>query len=130
MFVITGGSYPAEVIPGGGVGRKLFSPMTPLTRAMGFDPSKAKCSAEEKKAESQARAEGTRNRQALIDSLLELITGVATDSDVLREARACGVFFPEGKQLVDRIESIYGDKPEVLKTVLPSAILAAVDRLL
>jgi hypothetical protein len=97
---------------------------------MGFDPNKAKYSAEEKRADSQARAEGARNRQALIDALVELITNPATDSDVLREARAAWVFFPEGRQLVDRIEAIYGDKPEVLKTVLLSAILAAIDRLL
>jgi hypothetical protein len=39
-------------------------------------------------------------------------------------------FLPEGRQLVDRIEAINGDNPEVLKTVLLSAILAAIDRLL
>jgi hypothetical protein len=48
---------------------------------------------------------------------------------MLREARACWMYFQEGKQLVDRIEAIYSDKPEVLKTVLLSAILTAIDRL-
>jgi len=97
---------------------------------MGFDPSKAKYSAEEKKADSQARAEGKRSRQAFIDSLIELVTAPETDSDVIHEARSAWLWFPEGKQLVDRIQAVYGDKPEVLKTVLLSAILAAVDRLL
>jgi hypothetical protein len=96
---------------------------------MGFDPSKAKYSAEEKKADSKARAERARNRQALIDALVGFITNPATDWDVLREARAAWVFFPEGRQLVDRIEAIYRDKPEVLKTVLLSPILAAVEKL-
>jgi hypothetical protein len=81
-------------------------------------------------ADSQTRAEGARNRQAFIDSLLDLIIDPATDSDVLREARAAWLWFPGGKQLVDRIQAVYGDKPEVLKTVLLSAILAAVCRVL
>jgi hypothetical protein len=104
--------------------------MTRLTKAMGFDPSKAKYSAEEKRADSRARAEGKRKRQAFIDSLVDLVTSPETDSDVLREARAAWLWFPEGKQLVDRIQAVYGDKPEVLKTVLLSSILAAIDRLL
>jgi hypothetical protein len=97
---------------------------------MGFDLNKAKYSAEEKKADSQAPAEGARNRQAFIDSLLDLVTSPETDSDVIREARAAWLWFPEGKQLADRIESVYSEKPEVLKTVLLSSILAAIDRLL
>jgi hypothetical protein len=46
---------------------------------VGFDPSKAKYSAEEKKADSKARAERARNRQALIDALVGFITNPATD---------------------------------------------------
>jgi hypothetical protein len=65
---------------------------------------------EEKKADSQARAEGARNRQAFIDSLLDLVTSPETDSDVIREARAAWLWFPEGKQLADRIESVYSEK--------------------
>jgi len=97
---------------------------------MGFDPYRCKMTAEERAEEPRARAEGSRNRQAFIDSLLDLFTDPATDSDVLREARACWMYFPEGEQLVDRIETIYSDKPEVLKTVPLSAILAILDRLL
>jgi hypothetical protein len=94
---------------------------------MGFDPSKCRMTAEEKRADSQAKAEGVRNRRAFIDSLLNLIAAPETDSDVIHEARSAWLWFPEGKQLVDRIQAVYGDKPEVLKTVLLSSILAAIE---
>jgi hypothetical protein len=85
--------------------------------------------AAEKAEESRARAEGKRNRQRFIDSLLELVTDPETDSAVLREARAAWLWFPEGKQLVDRIQAVYKDQPEVCKTVMLSAIIAILDRL-
>jgi hypothetical protein len=55
------------------------------------------------RADAQARAEGTRNRQRLIDALSDIMTSDANDSDTLRELSACWLYFPQGRDLVDRI---------------------------
>jgi hypothetical protein len=55
------------------------------------------------RADAQARAEGTRNRQRLIDALSDIMTSDAIDSDTLRELSACWLYFPQGRDLVDRI---------------------------
>ena len=63
---------------------------------MGFDPNSCKMTPEEKAEESRARAEGTRNRQAFIDSLLDLINRFRNRFG--RSARSSGVpdFLPGG----------------------------------
>jgi len=50
----------------------------------------------------------------------------------LNEIRACWLYFPEGKKLVDRIEAIYSEpkQAELRKAVLLSAIIAVLERLL
>jgi hypothetical protein len=80
--------------------------------------------------DQKAQAEGKRNRQTLIDALTDVLTGPEIDSTTLNEIRACWLWFPEGKKLVDRIEAIYSDKPELRKAVLLSAIVAMLERLI
>jgi hypothetical protein len=80
--------------------------------------------------DQQAQEEGKRNRQILIDALTDVLTGPEIDSTTLNEIRACWLWFPEGKKLVDRIEAIYSDKPELKKAVLLSAIIAMLERLI
>jgi hypothetical protein len=80
--------------------------------------------------DQQAQASGKRNRQRLIDALTDVLTGPEIDSTTLNEIRACWLWFPEGKQLVDRIEATYSDKPELKKAVLLSAIVAMRERLI
>jgi hypothetical protein len=58
------------------------------------------------------------------------MTGPEIDSSTLSELRACWLYFPEGKKMVDRIEAIYSDKQDLRKAVLLSAIIAVLERLL
>jgi hypothetical protein len=97
---------------------------------MGFDPSKGRMTQQEKAEDARARAEGKRNRQTLIDALTDILTGPEIDSSTLSELRACWLYFPEGKKMVDQIEAIYSDKPELRKAVLLSAIIAILNRLI
>src|SRR5258708_39472929 len=100
---------------------------------MGLDTSKSKTSPEELKANARAKVAGKKNRQAFINELTDLITreDSPVDSVTLTELRACWIYFPLGKDLVDRIERLYSDKKqeEVKKVVLLSAILAYIERL-
>jgi hypothetical protein len=84
---------------------------------------------EERSADAKAKVQGAKDRQKLIDALLEVLTSDSADSETLREARACAVYFPEGKQLIDRIVAAYGDKPELLKTVLLCTVVNAIEKL-
>jgi len=102
---------------------------TRWTKAMGFDPKQVENDGRRK---SRGVSRPSR-RDPQPSGVYRFATGShhrpETDSDVLRKARACWLFFPEGWQLVDRIESVYDDAPEVKKTVLLSAILAAIEKL-
>jgi hypothetical protein len=40
------------------------------------------------------------------------------------------LWFPEGQQMIEKIDAIYGDKPELRKAVLLSAIIAILGRLI
>jgi hypothetical protein len=51
-------------------------------------------------------------------------------SETLAELKACWLYFPGGRKLVERIDAIYSDKPDLYKAVLLSAIVAILDRLL
>jgi hypothetical protein len=83
-------------------------------------------------AHLKEQAEGKRSRQRLIDALTDLITreDSPVDADTLREIRACWLWFPEGQQMIEKIDAIYGDKPELRKAVLLSAIIAILGRLI
>jgi hypothetical protein len=89
---------------------------------------------EEKRADSLAKAEGKRSRQRLIDAFMDVLTREDSpiDADTLRSIRACWMYFPQGKDLVDRIEKLYPYKKfeELRKSVLLSAILACLERLI
>ena len=65
------------------------------------------------------QVEGERARRAVIDFMADAITSPDSPltNETLDELRACWLYFPEGKQLVDRIEAIYSDKPELRKAV-------------
>jgi hypothetical protein len=82
--------------------------------------------------DQKAQAEGQKSHQRLIDALTDLITreDSPVDSATLNEIRACWLWFPEGKKLVDRIEAIYSDKQELKKAVLLAAIVAMLERLI
>jgi hypothetical protein len=48
----------------------------------------------------------------------------------MNELRATWIYFPEGRKMVDQIEVIYSEKPELRKAVLLGAIIACLERLL
>jgi hypothetical protein len=83
----------------------------------------------------KVQEEGKRRRQACIEQLLEIITAESspfTDD----ELKASWIYFKEGRQLVDtiqneldRIDAIFGEWPEVRKTVLLGAILRIAEKL-
>jgi len=101
---------------------------------MGFDPSKCRMTPEEKRADSQAKAEGKRSLQRLIDALTDVITREDSpiDADTLRSIRACWMYFPQGREMVEKIDALYAGKSaeELRKAVLLSAILACLERLI
>jgi hypothetical protein len=80
----------------------------------------------------KAQEEGKRNRQRLIDALTDVLTGPEIDSMTLNEIRACWLWFPEGRELVEKIDRMYSEprQTELRKAVLLSAIVAMLERLI
>jgi len=83
----------------------------------------------------KAQEEGKRRRQACIDLLLDVITkeGSPFTDDELRSG---WIYFSEGRKLVDSIQkeldgidAMFGEWPEVRKTILLGTILRIVEKL-
>jgi hypothetical protein len=83
-------------------------------------------------AHLKEQAEGRRSRQAVLDYLADMMTSPDNpiESDQMRELTATWLYFPEGRKLAEKIDAIYGDKPELHKAVLLGAIIAMINRLL
>jgi hypothetical protein len=75
---------------------------------------------------------GAKSRQKVLDYLADMMTSPDNpiDSDQMRELTATWLYFPEGRKLAEKIDAIYGDKPELHKAVLLGAIIAMINRLL
>jgi hypothetical protein len=106
--------------------------MTRLTSAMGFDPSRCKMTAEEKKANSRARAEGARKRKAVLDYLLECLTSPdnPTDIEQLNEFKMTSWHFPDIKQAIDKVERVFDDKEDLRKAIMLAAAYEIIERLM
>ncbi len=78
------------------------------------------------------QAAARRSRQAVLDYLTDKLTDPANPMTVeqMNELRATWIYFPEGRKMVDQIEVIYSEKPELRKAVLLGAIIACLERLL
>jgi hypothetical protein len=86
----------------------------------------------EKLNHAKLQAEGRRSRQKALDYLAEVMTSPDNpiDAEQMRELTATWLYFPEGRKLAEKIDAIYGDKPELRKAVLLSAIIAILNRLI
>jgi hypothetical protein len=89
----------------------------------------------EKRADSQAKAEGTRSRQACVDAIADLFTDPDSPftTEQLRECRAVLYYLaPEVKQMIDSICRRYSEpkQREILRGVLLATAIDAVNRLL
>jgi hypothetical protein len=80
----------------------------------------------------QLQDEGRRSRQAVRDYFADVMTSPSNpmDAEQMRELTATWLYFPEGRKLAEKIDVIYGDKPELHKAVLLGAIIALINRLL
>jgi hypothetical protein len=101
-------------------------------QSMGFDPSKAKMSAEEKKSDARARAEGARTRAAIINWLTDKITDPSSPltTEEMNHLRMVGVYFSEGREIADKIDRMFSDEPELRKELYLTTIVSCLDRLL
>jgi hypothetical protein len=75
---------------------------------------------------------GRESRQKALDYLAEMMTSPDNpiDAGQMRELTATWLYFPEGRKLAEKIDAVYGDKPELHKAVLLGAIIALINRLL
>jgi DNA-binding PadR family transcriptional regulator len=75
---------------------------------------------------------GRESRQRVLDYFAEMMraTNNPIDADQMRELTATWLYFPEGRKLAEKIDALYGDKPELHRAVLLGAIIALINRLL
>jgi DNA-binding PadR family transcriptional regulator len=75
---------------------------------------------------------GRESRQRVLDYFAEMMraTNNPIDADQMRELTATWLYFPEGRKLAEKIDALYGDKPELHRAVLLGAIIAPINRLL
>jgi hypothetical protein len=69
-------------------------------------------------AHLKEQAEGRKSRQVVLDYLADMMTSPDNpmDAEQMREFTATWLYFPEGRKLAEKIDAIYGDKPELHKT--------------
>jgi DNA-binding PadR family transcriptional regulator len=75
---------------------------------------------------------GRESRQRVLDYFAEMMraTNNPIDADQMRELTATWLYFPEGRKLAEKIDALYGDKPELHRAELLGAIIALINRLL
>ncbi len=80
----------------------------------------------------QLQDKGRESRQRVLDYLADMMTHPSNpiDAEHMRELTATWLYFPEGRKLAEKIDAIHGDKPELRKAVLISAIIAILERLI
>jgi hypothetical protein len=80
----------------------------------------------------QLQDEGRKSRQCVLDYFADIMTSPNNpiDAEQMRELAATWLYFPEGRKLAEKIDAVYGDKPELHKAVLLGAIIALINRLL
>jgi hypothetical protein len=89
---------------------------------------------EEKKANSRARTEGKRSRQAVLDYLLECLTNPANPTTVeqLNEFKMTSWHFPDIKQAIDKVERVFSEPKdtELRRAILLAAAYEIIERLI
>jgi hypothetical protein len=80
----------------------------------------------------QAQAGGRKSRQRVLNYIADMMTSPDNpiDAEQMRELTATWLYFPEGRKLAEKIDAVYGDKPELHKAVLLGAIVACLNRML
>jgi hypothetical protein len=80
----------------------------------------------------QAQAEGNRIRREIIDWLTDKFTDPTSPltTEEMNHLRMVTAYFPEGRETADKIDRIFGDKPELRQAILLSTIVTCLDRLL
>ena len=80
----------------------------------------------------QAQAEGNRIRREIIDWLTDKFTDPTSPltTEEMNHLRMVTAYFPEGREAADKIDRIFGDKPELRQAILLSTIVTCLDRLL
>jgi hypothetical protein len=80
----------------------------------------------------QLQDKGRESRQRVLDYFADMMTSsnIPIDADQMRELTATWLYFPEGRKLAEKIDAVYGDKPDLRKAVLLGPIIALINRLL
>jgi hypothetical protein len=90
--------------------------------------------AEEKKANSRARAEGARKRKAVLDYLLECLTSPDNPTDIqqLNEFKMTSWHFPDIKQAIDKVERVFSEPKDtdLRRAIMLAAAYEIIERLI
>ena len=80
----------------------------------------------------QLQDEGDRIRNSIIDWLTDKLTepSCPLTTEEMNHLRMVTAYFPEGREIADTIDRIFGDKPALRQAILLSTIVVCLDRLL
>jgi hypothetical protein len=91
--------------------------LRPPTRAMGRPRNKTQ----------QAQDEGDRIRRAIITWLADKITDPSCPltTEEMNHLRMVSAYFPEGREIADKIDGIFGNKPALRQPLFKSSAIKA-----